>query len=190
MHFKEFGALFKFLPKSGFKASSGRVLGQYPFFTSSNTQKKWIDIPTFETEGLIFGTGGSASVHHAKGGFSTSTDCLVAEPIEAALTCSRYCFHYLNANIGLLEAGFRGAGLKHIAKGYIQSINVPFPPLPEQRRIAAILDQADALRTKHREALAQLDSLTQSIFIEMFGDPAHNPRGWVRQQLIALCDAH
>ncbi|MFZ2404306.1 MAG: restriction endonuclease subunit S, partial [Methylobacter sp.] len=46
------------------------------------------------------------------------------------------------------------------------------PSFPEQRRIAAILDQADALRAKRREALAQLDSLTQSIFIELFGDPA------------------
>lgn len=174
MHFKEFGSLFKFLPKSVFKASAGRELGQYPFFTSSNTQKKWIDIPTYETEGLIFGTGGSASVHHIKGGFSTSTDCLVAEPVEAALVCSRYCFHYLIAHIGLLEAGFRGAGLKHIAKGYIQSIKVPLPPIYEQRRIAAILDQADALRAKRREALAQLDSLAQSVFIEMFGDPTNN----------------
>jgi len=55
---------------------------------------------------------------------------------------------------------------------------IPLPPLPEQRRIAAILDQADALRAKRREALAQLDSLTQSIFIEMFGDPATNPKAW------------
>lgn len=52
------------------------------------------------------------------------------------------------------------------------------PPLPEQRRIAAILDKADALRTKRREALAQLDRLAQSIFVEMFGDPLTNPKGW------------
>lgn len=57
------------------------------------------------------------------------------------------------------------------------------PPLPEQRRIAAILDQADALRAKRREALAQLDSLTQSIFIEMFGDPGHNPMCWPERKL-------
>jgi type I restriction enzyme S subunit len=50
--------------------------------------------------------------------------------------------------------------------------------LPEQRRIAEILDKVDALRAKRRTALAQLDALTQSIFLEMFGDPAMNPRRW------------
>jgi len=55
---------------------------------------------------------------------------------------------------------------------------VPLPPLPEQRRIAAILDQTDALRAKRREALAQLDSLTQSIFIEMFGDERTQAGRW------------
>jgi type I restriction enzyme, S subunit len=55
-------------------------------------------------------------------------------------------------------------------------LEVPLFSLPEQRRIAAILDQADALRAKRREALAQLDRLTQAIFVEMFGDLAGN--GW------------
>jgi type I restriction enzyme S subunit len=52
------------------------------------------------------------------------------------------------------------------------------PPLPEQRRIAEILDKADALRAKRRAALAQLDTLTQSIFLDMFGDPVVNGRSW------------
>jgi type I restriction enzyme S subunit len=58
-----------------------------------------------------------------------------------------------------------------------------YPPLPEQRRIAAILDKADALRTKRRAALAQLDHLAQSMFVEMFGDPQSNPLGWPMARL-------
>jgi type I restriction enzyme S subunit len=50
------------------------------------------------------------------------------------------------------------------------------PPLPEQRRIAEVLDRAEALRAKRRAALAQLDTLTQSLFLDLFGDPATNPK--------------
>lgn len=57
-----------------------------------------------------------------------------------------------------------------VSKSKFGQLEIPVPPLPEQRRIAAILDQADALRAKRREALTQLDSLAQSIFIEMFGE--------------------
>lgn len=63
------------------------------------------------------------------------------------------------------------------------NLSMPFPPLPEQIRIAAILDQADVLRVKSRQALAQLDSLTQAIFIDMFGDPVRNPKGWEVKKL-------
>jgi type I restriction enzyme S subunit len=62
-------------------------------------------------------------------------------------------------------------------------IVVPLPSLPEQRRIAEILDKADALRARRRAALAQLDTLTQSIFLDMFGDPATNPKGIRKQPL-------
>ena len=56
--------------------------------------------------------------------------------------------------------------------------SIPLPSLLKQRRIAEILDKADALRAKRRAALAQLDTLTQSIFLDMFGDSATNPKGW------------
>jgi type I restriction enzyme S subunit len=64
-----------------------------------------------------------------------------------------------------------GGSLLRARPVYVAKIKVPLPPLPEQRRIADILGKADALRAKRRTALAQLDALTQSIFLDMFGDP-------------------
>ena len=60
----------------------------------------------------------------------------------------------------------------------IADFQIPLPPVPEQRRIAAVLDEADALRAKRRAALAQLDTLNQSIFVDMFGDPTVNSKAW------------
>jgi type I restriction enzyme S subunit len=70
----------------------------------------------------------------------------------------------------------------------ISGFDIPLPPIEEQRRIARILDTADALRLKRRLALQKLDSLTQSIFLEMFGDPAANAMDWNIAQLGDVCD--
>jgi type I restriction enzyme S subunit len=81
-----------------------------------------------------------------------------------------------------------GAIFKNLTTDQIKGIDVPELPLAEQRRIAEVLDRAEALRAKRRAALAQLDSLTQSLFLDLFGDPASNPKGWPRKKLIALGD--
>jgi type I restriction enzyme, S subunit len=79
-----------------------------------------------------------------------------------------------------------GAKMPRMVMSEFWKYQVPLPPLDEQRRIAAILDKADALRTKRREALVQLDRLAQSIFVEMFGDPVTNSKGW---NLLSLQEA-
>jgi type I restriction enzyme S subunit len=76
-----------------------------------------------------------------------------------------------------------GANINNLRNEHLDDLLIPLPPIPEQRRIAAILDKAEALRTKRREALAQLDRLAQSIFLEMFGDPVANPNRWPRPAL-------
>lgn len=81
-----------------------------------------------------------------------------------------YLVHYLKTKQSHFERLARGATIKGITRDVVKELIIPLPPLKEQRRIAAILNQADALRAKRREALAQLNKLTQSIFIEMFGD--------------------
>jgi type I restriction enzyme S subunit len=67
---------------------------------------------------------------------------------------------------------------------HVRDLEIPLPPLAEQRRIAEVLDRAEALRAKRRAALAQLDSLTQSIFFDLFGDPSINPKRWPMLRLV------
>jgi type I restriction enzyme S subunit len=93
----------------------------------------------------------------------------------------RYLVHFLRRDEIRVDGARNmtgSAGQRRVPKHYLESLSIPLPPVTEQRRIAAILDKTDALRARRREALAQLDSLTQSIFIEMFGDPGSNPKGW------------
>lgn len=71
-----------------------------------------------------------------------------------------------------------GVNINNLRNEHLDEMRLPLPPLPEQGRIAAILDKADELRAKRRAALEQLNGLTQAMFWEMFGDPATNPMGW------------
>jgi len=81
-----------------------------------------------------------------------------------------------------------GANINNLRNEHLDEFKIPLPPLPEQRRIAEILDKADALRAKRRAALAQLDTLTQSIFLDMFGEPATNPKGWPVVSVGDICE--
>jgi type I restriction enzyme S subunit len=109
-----------------------------------------------------------------------STEFHVLRPHENMLD-GRYLVHFLRRHEVRIDGERKmtgSAGQRRVPKHFLESLLIPLPHLTEQRRIAAILDQADALRAKRREALAELDQLKQSIFIEMFGDPATNPKGW------------
>ena len=91
-----------------------------------------------------------------------------------------YLWHWLDHAAPVLSAKGRGATFLQVSKADIASLQIPVPPLAEQKRIAGILDAADALRAKRRQALAQLDTLLQSTFLDMFGDPVTNPMGWTK----------
>ena len=80
----------------------------------------------------------------------------------------------------------RAAKGKTLNKSKLKLLPIPLPPLAEQKRIARILDAADALRAERRKALAQLDALLQSTFLDAFGDPVTNPMGWEVKPLMDL----
>ena len=97
-----------------------------------------------------------------------------------------FLFWWLKAHEKHIQSKGRGATFKEVSKKIVENLQIPIPPLTEQKRIARILDAADALRAKRREALAQLDTLLQSTFLDMFGDPVTNPLGWEVQPLNEL----
>ena len=94
-----------------------------------------------------------------------------------------FLFWWLKTHEKHIQSKGRGATFQEVSKKIVEDLQIPLPPLDEQRRIAEILDKAEALRAKRREGLAQLDTLLQSTFLDMFGDPVDNPMGLRRESL-------
>ena len=178
METEKFKDLFLFGPKSKVKAGDGLKKGRFPFYTSSPTLSKWINKEQYFDEALIFGTGGSASIHYADEPFATSTDCLVAIARTNKSFNVKYVYYYIYTNIRILEQGFKGAGLEHISKPYIQNLDIPLPDLESQDKIVAILDKAQNLIEKRGQTIQKFDDLLRATFVDMFGDPVENPKGW------------
>lgn len=101
---------------------------------------------------------------------------------------ANYLYYWLKKNKLYLQSLGNGATFKEVSKSIIAKVEIPIPSLSEQKRIAAILDKAEALRDKRKKSIAKLDELLQSVFLDMFGDPITNPKGWDIVELEELLD--
>jgi type I restriction enzyme S subunit len=99
-----------------------------------------------------------------------------------------YVGRFLQSKFKYLREHCTGATIPHISRPILESLQIPLPPLPQQQKIANILDAADALRQKDKALLAKYDELTQSLFLDMFGDPVSNPKGWEIMNLGEITD--
>ncbi len=117
-----------------------------------------------------------------------STDII---PISPGARLDRdYLFNFLRTDEVIRRATSMssGANLPRLSPKHLVEFKIPLPPLDEQRRIAAILDQADDLRRKRREAIERLVELPHQLFLQFFGDPASNPFNFPFARLSELID--
>ena len=152
--------------------SSGKV-GNHNFTLTKN--------PT-----IIIGRKGSvgAITFAPKGGWTIDTAYFV-EILDKLRVDLRYLFWNLqSAHLSELTITTSIPGLNREA---LYRVEIPLPPLEEQQRIANRLDAADRLRAQRHDAVAALDALTHSLFLDMFGDPAHNPKNWPIVKLPEIC---
>ena len=94
------------------------------------------------------------------------------------LVDKRYLFRFLESKAKYLEREGKGATVKGITQEVLKELEIPLPPLSEQKRVAAILDKADSLRRKNQQAIQLADQFLRAVFFDMFGDPVTNPKGW------------
>ena len=96
-----------------------------------------------------------------------------------------YLMYYMNyADLSLY---INGATRGKLTKSSLNNIQIPLPPLDKQKKIAAVLDAADAYRQKTKVLIEKYEELTQSLFVDMFGDPVSNPKGWRKHKLGDIC---
>jgi restriction endonuclease S subunit len=131
---------------------------------------------------------GVARVTQHHDGATASTGFCVLRAKEPVLVGS-YLFHWVKSPqfVADMVKKATGASYPAVSDRIIFESRIPLPPLAEQRRISEVLDKAEALRVKRRAALAQLDTLTQSLFLDLFGDPIRNQRNWPAAKVSELC---
>ncbi len=135
----------------------------------------------FRRPGVVLSSIGArcGKCFFADGEWTTLANTQVILP-DTTVCDPRFLWYQLNDELSWHRSG---TAQPFIKPADVRGRRVYLPPIEEQRRTAEILDRADALRTKRREALAHLDALTQSTFLDMFGDPAGNRRRWPTTKL-------
>ena len=129
-----------------------------------------------------------ATIHLDEGSIGVSPeDCIISPmytvfEVDSAKVDALFLVRFMKSPEALFQYDILGKGSIHrrraISFRRLSELRIPLPPLGEQKRIVGILDAADAFRTRRRESLAQLDTLLQSTFLDMFGDPVANTMGW------------
>ncbi|HAU1294542.1 TPA: restriction endonuclease subunit S, partial [Legionella pneumophila] len=98
-----------------------------------------------------------------------------------------YIYYCIKHHSPKLQALGNGATFKEISKKIVEDFEIPLPSLEEQKRISAILAKADEVRRNRQQSIELSQQLLRSVFLDMFGDPISNPKGWKKTTLENVC---
>lgn len=107
-----------------------------------------------------------------------TNEAIAALGIKDGVELDPKYFYYAMRELDFTGTSDQAAKGKTLNKAKLKELKIPLPPLETQRKIAAILDTADEYRKKTKALIDKYDALAQSLFLDMFGDPVRNPKGW------------
>lgn len=135
------------------------------------------------------GSFGEAAVIDFNNDISIFVSLTLIKPIHEKVY-NRYLMYFLNSDKtrSFANSNTTGIGVKNLNVSVVREYDIPLPPLEAQKKISVILDKASELIEKRKMQIAKLDELTKSIFIDMFGEPMKNSKGWEVKKLEEICD--
>ncbi|ELB2245848.1 restriction endonuclease subunit S [Vibrio parahaemolyticus] len=154
--------------------TKNRVEGDVPIYAANGINGSHNEVK-IKGPGVITGRSGTiGKVHFTEQDYWPLNTSLYVTDFHG--NDPKWVFYMLRAF--QLERYVEGAGVPTLNRNLVHDELVPLPPLAEQKRIAAILDKADAIRQKRKQAIDLADKFLRSVFLDMFGDPVTNPKGW------------
>lgn len=159
--------------------------GEYPFFTCSREPLK-ISSYSYDCKCVLVAGNGDLNVKYYNGKFDAYQRTYIIESKDETVLDTRYLYWFLFKYVEKLRELSIGGVIKYIKINNLTDPIIPLPPLKDQKRIVKILDEADLLRQKRKKAIDLLDDYLRSVFLEMFGNPVKNSKGWPTQKFDKL----
>lgn len=165
-------------------ANASNKNGTYPFFTCA-VEPLQINTYAYDCECILVAGNGDLNVKYYNGKFNAYQRTYIIEIKNKELDI-RYLYHFLTKYIDILRKNSIGGVIKYIKLGDLTDIKLPLPSINKQQKIASILDKADEIRTKKKQANEKLDEFLKSTFADMFSDPIRNDKDWNRYKMESL----
>jgi type I restriction enzyme S subunit len=181
-----YGGLIPWAKISDIEASNGNLFTTEETITEKGL--KAIHNRIFDKGTLLFAMYGSVGkIAFTQVKVSTNQAILGINIKDESKLYDRYLYYWLLRKKHEFLHLANGVTQKNLSTTFVRNLEIPLPPIASQRRIADILDKADEIIRKRKEAIALTEQLQKSIFLDMFGDPVINPKGWEVKKLEEVC---
>lgn len=158
-------------------ANASSENGQYPFFTCAIEPLK-IDSYSYDCECVLVAGNGDLNVKYYNGKFDAYQRTYIIESNDKSKLEVPYLYYFLDSYIETLRKQSIGGVIKYIKLGNLTNASIPLISVSEQNKIVRILNRAKSIITHRKQQLEKLDLLVKARFVEMFGEPILNEKGW------------
>ena len=168
-------------------ANASSENGQYPFFTCSKEPLR-IASYSYDCECVLVAGNGDLNVKYYDGKFDAYQRTYIIESADKRKLLVKYLYFFLDIYVEVLRTQSIGGVIKYIKLGNLTDAHIPLPSIERQAEIIECLENCNTLIDKRQRQIALIEQTVKSRFIELFGDPETNPKGWTRQRLDQICE--